>query len=156
MTRDELKNYLLEAFGSKMTPLESGRYDLLMEIKPADLVEVCKRLRDDQKLGFDFVSNIGAIDTGEEFQAVYNLVSYAQKHRLDLKMTLDRKNPTVDSVIEIWPAADWYEREMWELYGFSINNHPDLKPLLLPENWDQGWPMRKDWDAPDFIRMPEL
>jgi len=156
MTRDELKSYLLEAFGNKMTPLESGRYDLLVEVKPDDLRDVCKRLRDDQKLGFDYLSNIGAIDTGEEFQAVYNLVSYAQKHRLDIKVPLDRENPTVDSIIDIWPAANWYEREMWELYGFSINNHPELKLLLLPEDWDQGYPMRKDWDAPDFIRMPEL
>ena len=62
----------------------------------------------------------------------------------------------MDSVQEIWPGANWYEREMWELYGFEIKNHGNLKRFLLADDWDQGFPMRKDWDAPDFVRFPEL
>ncbi|MDH4156843.1 MAG: NADH-quinone oxidoreductase subunit C, partial [candidate division Zixibacteria bacterium] len=62
----------------------------------------------------------------------------------------------VASVQQIWPAANWHEREMWELYGINVKNHDNLTRFLLPDDWDQGHPLRKDWNAPDFIRMPEL
>jgi NADH:ubiquinone oxidoreductase subunit C len=96
------------------------------------------------------------VDTGERFEVVYNIASTGKKLRLDFKTALDRENPSVESITPVWPAAYWYEREMYELYGFEVNNHDDMRPLLLPEDWDQGFPMRKDWDAPDFVRMPEL
>ena len=156
MTRDELVAYLDAYFDGKLTLLDTGRCEPVFEIKPEDLLEVGRRLRDDLQLKFDFLCNMGGVDTGERLEVVYSIASTVKKHRLDFKLILGYDHPAVESITPIWPGANWYEREMYELYGIEIKNHDDLRPLLLPEDWDQGHPMRKDWDAPDFVRMPEL
>ncbi len=156
MTKENLKEYIDKNYQEKLTFLDTGRYDLMYEVKASDLVELCKSLRDDESLKFDFFCNLGGVDTGESFEAVYSIASTINKTRLDFKIFLPYENAAIDSVQEIWPAANWYEREIWELYGINVNNHDNLTRFLLPDDWDQGHPMRKDWDAPDFIRMPEL
>lgn len=156
MSREELIATVQNLLGDKVTLLDIGRYDPLFEIKAADLLEVAETLRDHDSLKFDYLCNLGGIDTGEHFEVIYQIASVAGKKRLDLKITLPYDNAEIDSVIPIWPGANWYEREMWELYGIKVRNHGKLERFLLPEDWDQGFPMRKDWDAPDFIRMPEL
>jgi NADH/F420H2 dehydrogenase subunit C len=155
MTRDDLKDYIAGHFGDKFTALDTGRYDPLFEVKAEHLVEVARALRDDENLKFDFLCNISAVDTTEHFEAVYNLASTTKRLRLDFKVIMSHDNPEIDSVMDVWPGANWHEREMWELFGINIRNHPNLTRFLLPDEWDQGFPMRKDWDAPDFIRMPE-
>lgn len=155
MTKDELKAYLSSHFDGKLVPLETGRYDPLFEVKPSDLLSVAKALRDDPSLTFDFLCNLGAVDTKERFEIVYSLASTYKNLRIDFKLIMPYEGAAVDSVQEIWPAANWYEREMWELYGIDVRNHGNLKRFLLPDDWDQGHPMRKNWDAPDFIRLPE-
>jgi NADH/F420H2 dehydrogenase subunit C len=156
MTKDELRDYIIGHFEGKLTLLDTGRYDPIFEVKPADLVETARALRDDEQLRFDFFCCLSAVDTGERFEAVYSLASINDKHRVDIKIIFPYDAAELDSVQEIWPAANWYEREMWELYGINIRNHNNLTRFLLSEDWDHGYPMRKDWDAPDFIRMPEL
>ncbi len=156
MTRDELKRQIEQTFQDKMTFLESGKYDLLFEVKADNLLEVCQKLRDDENLKFDYFCNLGGTDTGEQMEAVYQIASITKTLRLDFKVILPRENAEIESVQTIWPAANWFEREMWELYGINIKNHDNLTRFLLPDDWDQGHPMRKDWDAPDFERMPEL
>ena len=156
MTKDELRDYIVGHFEGKLTLLDTGRYDPVFEVKAADLVETARALRDDEQLHFDFFCCLSAVDTGERFEAVYSLASTKDKHRVDIKIIFPYDAAELDSVQEIWPAANWYEREMWELYGINVRNHNELTRFLLPEVWDQGYPMRKDWDAPDFIRMPEL
>ncbi len=156
MTRDELKEHILKKYDGLLTPLETGVFDLMFEVKPANLTKVAGMLRDDEQLKFDFLNNIAGVDTGEQFEVVYSLSSITNNLRLDFKLVLSYDQAVVDSVKDIWTAADWHEREIWELYGIDINNHDNLKRFLLPDDWDQGFPMRKDWDAPDFVRMPEL
>jgi len=156
MTRDELKAYIETSFGDRMTLLESGKVEPMYEVKADDLIEVATKLRDDLQLKFDFLCNMGGVDTGERLEVIYNIASTSKLHRLDFKVILGYDSPAIESIRPVWPGANWYEREMYELYGIDILNHDDLRPLLLPEDWDQGHPMRKDWDAPDFVRMPEL
>ncbi len=156
MTTDELKNYISSHFSTTMTPLETGRFDPFYEITADKLLEVAKALRDDETLKFDFLCNLNGTDTGENFEVVYSIASISNKLRLDFKFKLPYEQAEVESIQEIWPAANWYEREMWELYGINVNNHGDLRRFLLPDDWDQGNPMRKNWDAPDFIRFPEI
>ncbi len=157
MTRDEVTAYVEKTYSDKLTALETSKDAPLYEIKPSELVEVCRSLKDDAQLKLDYLCCLTTVDTGEKFEILYHLTSIATHARLDLKLTLayDQDKTGVDSVREIWPGADWFEREIWELYGITVNNHPNIGNFLLPENWDQGFPMRKDWDAPDFIRMPE-
>ncbi len=156
MNREQLIAHVTALFGDKFKPLESERSDPMFELVPADLLEVTQKLRDDETLRFDFLCNLAGVDRGEYLEVVYSVASIANNLRLDFKLKLTYDKPTVESIQSIWPGANWYEREMWELYGIDILNHNNLKRFLLPDDWDQGNPMRKNWDAPDFIRMPEL
>jgi len=155
MDFEALKQHIAANY-PEMTLLETGKCEPMYEIKPGDLVATCQKLRDDDKFKFDFFCNLGGVDTTERFEAVYQIASTITKARVDFKVILPYDNAVIDSVQTVWPAANWYEREMWELYGIDIKNHGNLKRFLLPDDWDQGYPMRKDWDADDFIRMPEL
>lgn len=156
MIHGELTAYIAAHFGDKMTLLDTGRCEPMFEIRPGDLLNIARRLRDDAQLQFDFLCNMGGVDTGERLEVVYSIASTSLKHRIDFKLVLGYDNPAVESITPVWPGANWYEREMFELYGIGIRNHNDLRPLLLPEDWNEGNPMRKDWDSPDFVRMPEL
>ena len=156
MTKEQLQAAITEKLGDKMTLLDTGRHDLMYEVKKENLLEVCKTLKEDESLAFDYYLNSHGVDTGEKFEAVYNLASIIHKTRIDFKVILPYDSAEIESVQKIWPGANWFEREMWELYGINVLNHGNLTRFLLEDNWDKGFPMRKDWDAPGFIRMPEL
>ena len=157
MDRQELISYLQEKFSDKIELLETGKVEPFFLIKDKnDLTAFCKSIRDDDALSIDFLCNIAGVDTGERFEVVYNVASYRRKIRFDFKIVLEYEGAEIDSVIEVWAGANWFEREVWELFGINIKNHPNLTRFLLPDDWDQGHPLRKDWDAPDFIRMPEV
>jgi len=156
MSKDELAQYVSSHFAEKLKPLDTGRFDPMFEVKAQDLLEVAAALRDDPGLRFDYLCCISGVDTTETFEVVYSIASTPNNLRMDFKVVLPHEDPEIDSVQTIWPAANWYEREVWELYGINIRNHDNLTRFLLPDDWDQGYPMRKDWDAPDFVRLPEM
>ena len=156
MTKEELRSYIAGHYADKLTLLETGKFDPMFETKPEQLLEVARALKNDPELQFDFMCNLGGVDTGEHLEVVYNIASTSKKLRLDFKFSLPYENPEIDSVCEVWPGAKWYEREAWELYGIGIRNHTELERFLLPDDWDQGNPMLKNWEGgPDFVRMPE-
>ena len=90
---------------------------------------------------------LAAVDTGNELWVVYPLHSLKHLHRLLVKVVLPREQPEVDSVVKLWGAANFFEREAYDLYGIVFKNHPDLRRLLNPPDWE-GWPMRKDYNYP--------
>ncbi len=162
MTREELAAYATEKFAGRLTPLATGKYDPLFLVNDAgDLLAVARALKEDPKLQLEYLCNAGAIDTGKidppdkRFEIHYSVASLQLSLRLDLKVVLPAGKPEVESLQPVWPAADWFEREFWELFGIHVRNHNHLGQFLLPDDWNQGFPMRKDWDAPDFVRMPE-
>lgn len=156
MTFDDVKNHLSSQYGNQMTLAESIREPLAM-VKVADLKQFALAIRDDEKLKFDFLNSIAAIDTGEAFEIFYSVSSITHRTRLDFKVVLDRTDPEVETLQEVWPSADWYERELWELYGIKVKGHQKLGTFLLPEDWKDGFPMRRDWQGPDdFIPFPEI
>jgi NADH-quinone oxidoreductase subunit C len=156
MTKDELKAYIAANFSGTMTLLETGRHDPMYRVQREDLRTVALSLRDDPNLRFDYLANMGGVDTKTEFEVVYSIASITHRLRLDFKIPMPYENAFVDSLKDIWPAINWYERELWELYGIDVRNHGNLGQFLLPDGWDQGFPMRKNWDAPDFVRLPEF
>jgi len=156
MTQQELTAYIQANFEGKLTLLDTGRAEPMFEVKPDDVLEVAGGLRDDLQLKFDYLCNMGASDTRERLEVVYSIASTTKHLRMDFKLVLSYENPAIESITPVWPGANWYEREMYELFGIEVKNHPDMRPLLLPEDWNQGHPMLKNWDAPDFVRMPEL
>ena len=144
MQRDELVAYLQDKFGNKIELLEAGKVEPLFLLKNKDdLIEFCTTIKEDDTLWIDFLNNISGVDTGERFEIVYHVSSYRRKHRFDFKIHMEYENAEVDTVLNIWACANWHEREIWELYGIQIKNHPNLTRFLLPFEWDQGYPMRK-------------
>ncbi|WP_420316485.1 NADH-quinone oxidoreductase subunit C [Ekhidna sp.] len=108
---------------------------------------VCELLHAHDKLYFDSLSCLTGLDNGEEnsMEVIYNLYSIPFDLHLALKVILDRPNPEVDSVSEIWRTADWHEREAYDLLGIKFISHPDLRRILLPDDWE-GHPLRKDYE----------
>ncbi|MCU0917052.1 MAG: NADH-quinone oxidoreductase subunit C [Planctomycetes bacterium] len=119
-------------------------------VVPADrLMAVATVLRTDWRLRFDLLRCISAIDwpAKNTIELSYDLLATARGHSFAVKVLLDRANPRVESLRGIWPAAEWHEREAFDLMGVTFLHHPDLRRILLPEDW-VGHPLRKDYQYP--------
>lgn len=109
---------------------------------------VCTLLHENEKTYFDQLSCLSGIDNGPEagtMEVVYNLYSIPFNNHLMLKVILDRSNPEIHTVSDIWRTANWHERETYDLFGINFLNHPDLRRILLPKDW-VGHPLRKDYE----------
>ena len=119
---------------------------LSIRIEPAHIVEVCRTLRDDADTPFNYLSDLTCAHYPDHreapFEVIYNLYSIAANERVRLKVAVNGQG--VESVTGVWPAADWPEREVFDLFGVVFHNHPDLRRILLPPDWD-GHPLRKDY-----------
>jgi NADH-quinone oxidoreductase subunit C len=114
---------------------------------------VMRALRDRDDLAFAFLAELTAADywpREPRFELIYVLVSIAHRQRVRLKVRLPGSDPHVATVSDVWPAANWLEREVWDLFGIAFDGHPDPRRLLMPEDWE-GYPLRKDY--PVQIRM---
>jgi NADH-quinone oxidoreductase subunit C len=156
MDRDALTKYILDKFAGKIELLDTGKVEPIFKIANDFLLEFCKAIHTDETLHIDFLCNIAAVDTGERFEVVYSVASVRNGIRFDFKLVMPYEGAEIESIQSIWPGANWHEREVWELFGINVRNHGNLTRFMLPDNWDQGHPMRKNWDAPDFVRMPEV
>ena len=121
-----------------------GQLSILIE--RARIVEVCTGLRDDSETPFNYLSDLTCVhypdDRNTPFEVVYNLYSISKNERVRLRVATNAEG--VDSVTSIWPSADWPEREVYDLFGVVFHNHPDLRRILLPPDWE-GHPLRKDY-----------
>jgi NADH-quinone oxidoreductase subunit C len=131
------------------TAATDGIRDPFVTVAGGKIDQLCRFCRDDEVLRLDFCQSITAVDTGEHLTCVYHLYSYTHSHTLVIKATTPRAEPHLPSCAAIWPAADWYEREAYDLLGITFDGHPDLRRLLLPDDWP-GHPLRKDWKEPAF------
>jgi len=119
-------------------------------LDPERLVEICTFCRDDQRLQFDFLMNLTGVDYEDKQTVVYHLYSYPLGHHLEIKVDTPREDPQVPSVGDVWKAALLSEREAWDLLGIRFLNHPDLRRVLLTDDWE-GFPLRKDYKEPAEI-----
>jgi len=117
-------------------------------IETGRIMDVCAFLKESPELQFDFLSAIAGVDQGERLEVVYLLYSYSRRHAITLKVRVPRAEPVVPSVTAVWPAANWHERETFDLMGIRFAGHPDLRRILLPEDW-VGHPLRKDYKYPE-------
>jgi NADH-quinone oxidoreductase subunit C len=117
-------------------------------IVPAESIQgVMKSLHDDPELDFEILMDLCGVDyqpRRPRFEVVYHLCSYRKRHRLRVKVQVDGAEPTVPTLRDLWPGADWFEREVWDMYGIRFEGHPDLRRLLLYEGFE-GHPLRKDY-----------
>jgi NADH-quinone oxidoreductase subunit C len=128
--------------------IKAGKIDrgeLTLEIAPAKIVSVCGFLKYDQK--FVRLSTVTAVDrypAEPRFEVVYHLHSIERNERVRLKCRVRGEDPVIESVTGVWRGANWYERETFDLFGIKFLNHPDLRRIMLPDNWE-GHPLRKDY-----------
>ncbi len=146
---DESARELRERFPEAVLDISDFRGETTVVVRAADILPVCQFLRDDPELAYDlclFVSAIDQRDLGRSprFVAVYQLYSLEHRRRLRLKAPLSGEPPSVDSVSSVWSAADWHEREAFDLFGIHFRDHPEMRRILLPHDW-VGHPLRKDY-----------
>jgi NADH-quinone oxidoreductase subunit C len=157
MSLEEIKLLLVAKFGKDVIVGEepTGLQPALL-IAPERIAEVCLELRDNPKTYFDFLSCLSGIDYGNEasrFGVVYHLASIPHQTQLTLKVSKENSRdledlPSFPSITSVYHAADWHEREAFDMMGIFFEGHPDLRRLLLPDDWD-GYPLRKDYTTVD-------
>jgi len=132
-------------FGDALLEAMQDRKQAILTVDRASLVEMALHLRDEEK--FDMLADLTAVDwpkREKRFDVVLNLYSFAKNERLMVKVhAADAEE--VPSVVSVWPTANWQEREVFDMFGIVFTGHPDLKRILLPDEW-QGYPLRKDYD----------
>lgn len=148
---------LTEEFPDKIIEIYQSSGDTFARFEADATLDLCKYLRDEQ--GFIYLCDIFGIDryTNEErFEVVYNLVSLRDRTRLFLKIRCEEENPEVDSVYSIWPSANWFEREIYDMFGIRFRNHPDHRRIYMPEDY-KYFPLRKEFPLlgiPGSIELP--
>jgi NADH-quinone oxidoreductase subunit C len=141
------------ALGAQLEPAPSVDLQATFFVPRDHLPAVARALRDRPDLRFDFLAELTAVDfwpRAPRFELVYVLVSLDHRARVRLKVRLTGDDAHVETVSGVWPAANWLEREVWDLFGIIFDGHPDPRRLLMPEDWE-GYPLRKDY--PVQIRM---
>jgi NADH-quinone oxidoreductase subunit C len=154
---ENLVKDLQQKFESSNIQLLEGTRQHTIVVNASVLVELCLYLRDSSSYYFDFLANITAVDYFPEnrFAVVYHLASLPYQTQLTLRVELPVVNrdgdnlPEVPSVSGVWRTADWHEREAFDLMGIYFTDHPDLRRILLPDDW-QGFPLRKDYEDAEY------
>ena len=122
-----------------------GAMDVLLVVDRKDAHRVLQTAKHDETLAFDFLRNLSGVDyEADGFEVVYHLFSYALRHNVTVKVPVPKDDPVVQSACDIWRAADWHERECRDMFGIVFEGHPNLVPILLPEDMLDHHPLRKD------------
>lgn len=166
---EEIYELLKKNFGDSIIEIKTDQpVEPFIIINPLEIDKVSLFLRDEESLLFDSLMNLSGVDdangksindeqgglkiTGGTLSVYYHLESTKLQHKLCIKVSAPRENPDVSSVYEVWRHADWHEREAYDLLGINFINHPDLRRILMPYDWDAGYPLRKDYKNPEFYQ----
>ena len=144
---EKLKTDLGEDVALEFHPVSDKARDAWVSIAPYEIERVCEYLKTTPGLSFDYLECITGVDYPDlqKIVVVYHVYSYTARHRIVLKVFLDRGDPAMPSVVNVWSTANWQERECYDLLGVLFEGHPDLRRLLLPDDWE-GHPLRKDFE----------
>jgi NADH-quinone oxidoreductase subunit C len=148
MNARDIHDQLKAKFGDDILALDDTAKSPFIKVNKDSLFIIMRYLRDAAELKFDYLQLVTGLDYPTHFTSVYHLYSYEKQHAIAIKAELPRDNPVVDSVEPLWRAADWHERETFDLMGIVYRGHPDLRRILCPEDWE-GHPLRKDYVQPD-------
>ncbi len=180
--REKIEEKLRAAFGESIISVSEFKGQLSVEVKPEAIADVCRLLKEDPELQFNFLSDIcgadmlnyenassrkaylaveqeyrpGQVPSGERFRVIYQLTSLRNKARVRLKVKVDGENPVCPSVTAVYPAANWYERETFDMFGITFKGHPDMRRMYMPEEYEY-FPLRKDFPlmgVPGSIPLP--
>ena len=146
---------LARLLSSKREAVLGAKFDrdeLSIYVRRDDIREVCALLRDDSELRYDFLSDLTAVDwypAEPRFEVVYHLLSIPRRARVRLKVQLAGGEVRIESVTSVWPTANYYEREIFDLFGVHFDGHPYLRRIMMPDDW-QGHPLRKDYPVEGY------
>ncbi len=141
---------LVELFPDRVLHAHEQHGDATAVVPREDVLEVLQVLREDVDLDFDMLTDECGVDRDghperhERFEVVCHLYSTRRSHRLRVRIPVPESDPVIDSLTAIWKSANWFEREIWDMYGIRFRNHPDLRRLLLYDQFE-GYPLRKDY-----------
>lgn len=146
MEAQQVFAHLEQRFAGAVHDLKGDVAEPYLLVDAAIIVDVCRFLRDEAALNFEVLSDLTALDwpKEEKIQVVYHLYSYTHKHQIVLKVDLPRANPKLATVEGVWKVANWFEREVYDLFGVIFEHHSDLRRIMLPDDW-VGFPLRKDY-----------
>ena len=143
-----------EKFSQEVIDTHAFRGDETLIIRPGALRDAAKFLKETPELDFNILMDLTAVDylfyaggripKEFRFEVVYHFLSLKHNHRLRIKVPVDEKNPEVDTLCDLWPSANWYEREVWDMFGIRFQGHPNLKRILMYEEF-QGHALRKGY-----------
>jgi NADH-quinone oxidoreductase subunit C len=143
----------LQAF--KPAAVKAGKFDreeLTLEIDRSAIADVVEFLRDDAELRYNFLADVTCVDwtpSEPRFQVTYHLLSISRIARLRLIVRLHGDDPNIESITPLWPSANYFEREVFDLFGIRFNGHPYLRRIMMPEDWE-GHPLRKDYPVEGY------
>lgn len=156
MTNEELKSKIETDFKDKIqSVVVSAQKEVIVTVKPEAYLSICNDLKIKPEYDFKHLSCLTAVDYPKEnkITVVDHLWSYQKCHQLTLKLDADRANPKAPTVENIWKAANWFEREVFDLYGVVFEGHSDLRRIMMPEDYVK-FPLRKDFTDDGFIVKP--
>lgn len=144
----EIANRLKESFPEEVLDIREFRGQVSVTVKKGRILEISRYLHDDPELYFDYLIDVCGVDylgkKDKRFEIVYQLYSIKHRHFIRLKAEVPEGDPAIDSVMPVWIGANWHEREAYDMYGIAFRGHPDLRRVLMPEDWE-GHPLRKDY-----------
>jgi NADH-quinone oxidoreductase subunit C len=151
----QLRQFAPDAIGA----VEQYRGDLTVTVRKQEIVRICEFLKNDPALAFDMLIDLLGVDMYRpegRFEVVYNLYSIANKTYLRLKVPVEEDDAVVPTLTGVWPAANWHERETYDMFGIKFAGHPDLRRFYMPEEFEY-YPLRKDFPLmgiPDSLTLP--
>ncbi|MCU7497504.1 MAG: NADH-quinone oxidoreductase subunit C [Ignavibacteria bacterium] len=167
-TREEIFNILKQEFPEDVLELLNQPTEPIIVASPGAIHNICFYLRDTEGLQFDSLMVLSGVDdangekqteedgsvtiNGGTLSVYYHLESLSLTQKVTLKVSTPRDNPEVESVESVWKSANWHEREAYDMFGIKFLHHPDLRRILMPYDWDAGYPLRKDYKNPEFYQ----
>jgi NADH-quinone oxidoreductase subunit C len=147
----QIAKMIEEKFAGQVLAITTHAGQVSVSLKKEMIKDVCHYLRNEPSLRMDHLADLTAVDfstypgdSGPRFEVVYNMISTVYRHRIRLKVRLPEDDPRIDTVSSVWHTANWHERETFDLMGIKFDGHPDLRRILLPEDWE-GHPLRKEY-----------
>ncbi len=142
-------NAAVKALATLATDAKYDRAELTITVARESIIVACQAV---QQAGYNFLEDVTAVDwypSEPRFQITYHILPHSLKQRIRLVVRLGSEDPSIDSIVTVWPSANFYEREIFDLFGVHIGGHPNLRRIMMPEDWN-GHPLRKDYPVEGY------
>jgi NADH-quinone oxidoreductase subunit C len=152
MTPQELKDNLLPEFSEEIIEIGGEENEPQLILKKEGLYNVVEHLK---SRGYNYLSYVTAVDNQKDLSVLYRLGSPPGTNAINIKVSLPKASPKIESLASLFRGANWLEREVFDLFGIKFENHPDLRRIVLPEDWE-GYPLRKTYSHPEIEKRPRM